>query len=119
MRTRFLLDENLSPQIRDRAIRKYPHLDIACVGDTNCPPKGSSDELILRFVAETQRVLITRNRKSMPRHVQTIEGEGITHWGVFRIRAGTTFGQLIEELFLLSEASNPVEWAGKQLWLPL
>jgi hypothetical protein len=115
---RFLLDENVAPQIRDAALRKYPHLDIVCVGDDDCPPKGTPDEAILRFVAETQRILITRNRKSIPGHVSTVEKQGMIHWGVFRVRAETTYSQLIEELYLLAEASDSSEWVGQLRWIP-
>lgn len=119
MTVRFLLDENITPQIRDLALLRYPHLDIACIGDPDCPPKGTPDEMILRFVVESQRVLITRNRKSIPGHVRNIEGQGIIHWGVFRVRSGTTYRQLIEELYLLAEASEPTEWVSKLSWIPL
>lgn len=119
MTVRFLLDENITPQIRDLALLRFPHLDIACVGDPDCPPKGTPDELILQYVTQTQRVLITRNRKSIPRHVRIIEEQGILHWGVFRVRAGTSFRQLIEELYLLAEASESTEWVGKLSWIPL
>ena len=118
MTVRFLLDENIAPQVRDAAVRKYPHLDIVCIGDPECPSKGTPDEEILRFVARTQRILITRNRKSMPGHVSTIEAQGTVHWGVFRIRAKTTISQLIEEMVLLTEASEPTEWIGRLVWIP-
>lgn len=119
MTVRFLLDENITPLVRDIAVRAYPQLDIACIGDAGCPPKGTGDEDILRFVSQSSQVLITRNRKSMPRHVSNIEGQGITHWGVFQVREGTTLHQLVEQLHLLAEASEPTEWVGKQMWIPM
>ena len=51
MTVRFLLDENITPLVRDIAVRLYPQLDIACIGDAGCPPKGTGDEDILCFVA--------------------------------------------------------------------
>lgn len=120
MTLRFLLDENITPQIRDLALLRYPALDIVCVGDPDCPPKGTPDEIILRFVSENQRVLITRNRKSIPGHVRNVEEQGTVHWGVFRVRKGTSFSQLIDELYLLAEASSePTEWVGQLAWIPL
>lgn len=41
------------------------------------------------------------------------------HWGVFQVREGTTLHQLAEQLHLLAEASEPAEWMGKQMWIPM
>jgi hypothetical protein len=37
MKIRFLLDENLSKQIKLAVLRRNPSVDILCVGDRNAP----------------------------------------------------------------------------------
>lgn len=118
MKVRFLLDENLPRAFQLVAIQKYPQLDILRVGDPNCPPLRSPDEIILEYLVEAKRGLVTRNRKSMPGHIAKLEARGLHHWGVFQVRAGTTYGQLMDALILLTGASELEEWIGKTEWIP-
>lgn len=118
MTLRFLLDENISPRVCDAALRHHPHLDIVCVGEPDCPPIGASDESILEHVAKTRRILVTKNRRSMPGHVKVLEARGGVEWSVFRVRAGTTYRQLIDTLVLFNEASQSEEWLGVMEWIP-
>jgi hypothetical protein len=107
MTIRFLIDENLSRRILNAAVRKYPDLDILRVGDPDCPPLQSPDEVILEFIVERRRALVTRNRTSMPGHIQRLEARGLRHWGIFQVKPETTYGQLIDTLALLNGASEP------------
>lgn len=118
MKIRFLIDENLPRSFQIAAVRKYPHLDILRVGDPTCPPLQSPDEVILEYLAEARRVLVTRNRKSMPGHVVKLEDRGLHHWGILQVKAGTTYGQLMDALLLFADASEPSEWIGKSEWIP-
>jgi len=118
MKVRFLLDENLPPAFLITSVRRYPNLDILRVGDPGCPPLQSPDDVILEYLVEARRVLVTRNRKSMPGHIAKLEARGLTHWGVFQVRPGTTYLQLLESLLLFSEASDSEEWRGKRQWIP-
>ena len=115
---RFRLDENIPRRIQLTLAEKYSHVDVLRVGDSGCPPLQSPDEVILEYVAATQRILVTRNRKSMPGHVARLEADGLTHWGVFQVKPGTTYRQLINAILLFAEASNSEEWAGKVVWIP-
>lgn len=118
MKVRFLIDENLPRSFQIAAVRKYPHLDILRVGDPTCPPLQSPDEVILEYLVEARRVLVTRNRKSMPGHVARLEARGLHHWGIFQVKAGTTYKQLMDALVLLAGASELEEWIGRMEWIP-
>ncbi|GAB4193944.1 MAG: hypothetical protein Fur006_39340 [Coleofasciculaceae cyanobacterium] len=71
MKIRFLLDENLSKQIKDAVLRLNEAIDILCVGDADAPPLGTLDPDILSYMELSQRMLITDNRKSMPFHLKS------------------------------------------------
>ena len=71
MKVRFLLDENLSKQIKFAVLQLNPSVDIVCVGDPNAPTFGTLDPEILNYTEKSQRILVTDNRKSMPGHLQT------------------------------------------------
>jgi hypothetical protein len=58
MRIRFLLDENLSPDLKTSLLRLNPNLDILRVGEPDAPPLGTLDPEILDYVASFQRLLV-------------------------------------------------------------
>lgn len=70
MKIRFLLDENLSKQIKMAVLRLNSSIDILCVGEPDAPPFGTLDPEILSYVDLSQRLLVTDNRKSMPGHLE-------------------------------------------------
>jgi hypothetical protein len=119
MRVRFLLDENLSPRLKDALLRYNSEIDVVRVGDEGTPPLGTADPDILHYAAQQQRLLITENRKSMPAHVTELIIAGEHTWGVIRISERATFGTIIEELYMIWEASEAEEWIDQFRWLPL
>ena len=50
MKIRFLLDENLSKQIKFAVLRRNPSVDILGVGDQNAPSFGTLDPEILLYI---------------------------------------------------------------------
>lgn len=66
MSVRFLLDENISPRVRVAIQRHYPHIDILRVGDEGTPRLETLDPEILQHLELSQRILVTKNRASMP-----------------------------------------------------
>lgn len=59
MKVRFLLDENLSPRIKQAVQRREPAIDLLRVGDESAPPLGTLDPDILRYLESAQRLLLT------------------------------------------------------------
>jgi len=118
MRVRFLLDENLSPRLKTAVLRFNQMIDILRVGDEGAPTLKTQDADILRYVEHAQRLLVTKNRASMPTHVATHLAAGGHHWGVFRVRPGATIGQLSNEICLIWEASEAEEWIDQMRWIP-
>jgi hypothetical protein len=117
VKLRFLLDENLSPQIKLALQRRYPQIDVLRVGDLGAPAFGTLDPAILQYLQITQRVLITDNRASMPVHLQDHAAAGGQHWGIFVVRKEGPLGSLIDELHLYWEASEAIEWIDQIEWL--
>jgi uncharacterized protein involved in high-affinity Fe2+ transport len=110
VKLRFLIDENLSPQIKLALQRRYPQIDILRVGDAGEPAFGTHDPAILHYLQIAQRVLITDNRASMPVHLHDHAATGGQHWGIFVVRKHVPLGSLVEELYLYWEASEAEEW---------
>ncbi len=119
MKLRFLIDENLSPQIQQALRRHYPEIDALRVGDAGAPAFGTLDPAILDYLQQSQRCLLTDNRASMPVHVRDHAAAGGQHWGIFIVRKHAPLGALIKELSLYWEASEAEEWIDRIEWLTI
>jgi hypothetical protein len=115
MKVRFLLDENLSPRLKPAVLRLNPDIDILRIGEPTTPSLGTLDPEVLKYLELSQRLLITNNRNSMPRHLETHWAEDRQTWGLFWIRPETSLGALAQELCLIWETS---EAAGHELRAP-
>ena len=81
MKPRFLLDENLPPRFKLAILRLNPEIDILRVGDSNAPALGTLDPDILIYLQQSQGILLTDNRKSMPEHLQDHWASNGFIWG--------------------------------------
>lgn len=118
MNVRFLLDENISPRVRVAIQRHYPDIDVLRVGDEGSPALETLDPDILQYLEQSQRILVTKNRTSIPGHISVHLAGGGKHWGVFQVRPNTTMRQLVQTLALVSGASEAEEWINEVVWIP-
>ena len=118
MRIRFLLDENLSPDLKISLLNLNHNLDILRVGEPDAPPLGTLDSEILDYVESSQRLLVTNNRRSMPKHLQDHWDKGGHIWGLLWLRKSANLKIWVEELHLIWEASEAEEWLDRVDWIP-
>ena len=116
---RFLLDEHVPYVIQSRLLRLDVELDILAVGQPLAPPKGTSDPDILTWIEKTGYILVTANRRTIPEHVRAHYAAGHHIPGVLFLRRGDSLGQIIEQLYLLSVASDAEEYVDRLLYLPM
>jgi hypothetical protein len=107
MKMRFLLDEHMSPRIKTALLHRNPLIDMLRVGEPDAPPLATLDPAILVYLEQSQRALITRNRRSMMEHYSDHMVAGRTHWGIFIVSSSLSIGKLAEELETLSAACTP------------
>ena len=119
MRPRFLLDENMDRAIQRQLQRLNSEIDVRLVGDAEAPPPGTPDPDILMWIEYNGYILVTRNRKTMPRHFTEHLTAGRHVPGVFCIRKSVTMGELINILYLIWYASNPEEYRDRLVFIPL
>lgn len=119
MRMRFLVDENLSPNLMEAVHQLEPHIDVKYVRGPDAPAEGTPDPAILEFFEREHRALITNNRKSMPGHERDHFAGGRHHYGIFWLREEFTLGSYAADIFLLWAASEAEEWIDQSRWLPL
>ncbi len=118
MKLRFLLDEHVDPAIIDAVLLLDERIDIERVGGELAPALGTKDPHLLLWCERTQTVLVTDDRKSMPGHVADHHASGHMHWGIFRIRPGTSIGALARSLHVFWKASEAEEWQHSMEWIP-
>lgn len=116
---RYLLDEHISPMYRAQLIRAEPGLDVWIIGDPGAPAYGTLDPGILVWCETHHFVLVTNNRRSMPRHLKDHFDLGHHVPGVLVINVAMTVGQIIDELVLIAGASDVDEYQDLILYLPL
>ena len=119
MKPRFLLDENLLPRFKLAVLRLNFEIDILRVGDANSPALGTLDPEILIYLQQSQRILLTDNRKSMLEHLEAHWTNNGSIWGLFWFRPKATIRELAEDIVLIWETTEAEEWKNQLIWIPL
>lgn len=119
MRPRFLLDENMDRAIQRQLHRLDPEMDVKLVGDTEVPPRGTSDPDILTWTEHNGYILVTKNRKTMPKHLTEHLAASRHVPGVFCIRKYVTMAELIDILYLIWYVSDTEEYSDRLVFIPL
>ena len=119
MRPRFLLDENVDRAVQRQLHRLSPEIGVMLVGDEDAPTRGTLDPDILMWIEHNDYILVTKNRRTMPKHFSEHLAAGGHVPGVFCIRKSLTMAELINVLYLIWYASDPEEYRDRLLFIPL
>ena len=119
MSIRYLLDENVDPLFRRELLSRESTMVVWRVGDPAAPTYGMLDPDILVWCQENSFVLVTNNRKSMPRHLQDHLVRGLHVPGIVIITDDMSVGDTIEQLVLIWAASRENEYRDTMIYLPL
>lgn len=116
---RYLLDENVDPVLRIGLLNRESTLVVWRVGDLGAPAAGILDPPLLQWCEENSFILVTNNRKTMPRHLVDHLDEGRHISGIFALNQRMSIGETIEELILIWGASEAEEYQDRLVHLPL
>jgi len=117
---RYLFDEHIDPKYRAQLLRTAPDLVVWIIGDPGAPARGTLDPDILVWCEEHQFVLVTNNRKSMPRHLADHLALGRHIPGILVINPALPIGELFDELVLIAgaiELKNGYNEQNKRIYL--
>jgi hypothetical protein len=116
MKVRFQADADLNQNIVKATLRLEPSIDFQTASSSGLA--GLSDLDVLRLAAEQSRILVSHDRKTMPRHFgQFIQSEASP--GILIVSQKESVSQVAEELFLIWLATEPEEWVNRIRSLPL
>lgn len=116
MQVTFQADADLDGRIIRGLRRAAPEIDIRT--STEAGLAGQTDPEVLRIAAESGRVLVSQDRRTMPRHFSDFSATGQSA-GVIVLREAVPIVTAIEELILIWSASTAEEWFGRLVWIPL
>lgn len=118
-RIRVLLDENVAPSLQRAVARRVPGHDLVRVGADGAPEWGTPDPDLLAWCEENDRILVTLDKATMPRHLAEHLRAGRHCPGVLIIRRTVALSLVVEALVLILEASEADEWRDRAWFIPL
>lgn len=113
---RFLADEHIDLAVIRGLQRRYSGLDITRVVEVGLG--GKSDPEVLEWAAAEGRVLVTKDKATVPSYAFERVGEGLPMPGVIVASRDLAIGQLIEELSLYLECVTDEEMHGQVFYIP-
>jgi len=112
-----LADENLNNDILRGMLRRKPDLDIIRIQDVGL--SNAEDDVILEWAARSGRVLVTHDVTTVTNFAYQRVRSGQSMPGVIEVDDDLPTGRAIDELLLIVEYSEPGEWEGQVLYVPL
>jgi hypothetical protein len=113
---RFLADENFNNHILRGAVRRLPEFD--CVRAQDVGPEDP-DPFMLDRADREDRVLLTHDIRTMPRHTYARVESGYRVAGVCIVPRSLPVGRAIEDLVLIAQCGTKEEWENQVKYLPL
>jgi hypothetical protein len=118
----FLLEEHLRGPLC-LAIERHNllgglRLDAIRVGDPTNLPLGVDDPDILVWAELQNRILITKDKHTLARHLANHLRAGRTSPGVLMLRPGRTITDILECLELIAHAGEPRDFANLITFIP-
>ena len=116
MRVRFLADANLDQNIVAGVLRREPGADFEL--PQSVIPAGLKDPEVLAIAASLDRILVTHDVRTMPRHFGDFLAFNKSP-GLIVVPRSMPIGVAIEEILLIWHVSEPGEWINLYRRLPL
>ena len=113
---RIATDENFESAIIRGILRRYPMLDIVHIQDTHLFSKP--DRLILDWITQQDRILLTHDKRTMPNFIYERIVMGKNVCGIFVINTNAPLGLVIDQLCMIIDASDIREWDNLVSFLP-
>ncbi len=115
-RVRFQADANFNNWIVKGLLRRQPSIDIQTADAANLA--GIPDPEVLFLAAQSGRILVSHDYRTMPSHFADFLTSGQQSPGVLLIHQTTPIAEAIDALLLVWEASDADEWVNLLTYQP-
>lgn len=113
---RFLADASLHDGIVRGCRRREPAMD--CMSANEARLEGIADPDVLAVAAREDRIVVTSDLKTMPRHFgDFLQTHGHAP-GVFLVKQNAPLADVIEDLVMVWVASDGDEWRNRIIEIP-
>ncbi len=113
---RLLSDEDFPGDVVSGLLLRMPGLDLVRVQDVGL--MHTPDPVILEWAAQNDRILLSRDRRTLSVFAWDRVRQGLVMPGVFLLRRGTTTGAAIDALELIVQASEQHDWQNRVEHVP-
>jgi hypothetical protein len=113
---RFLADADLNHVIVKGCRRCEPAMDFLSANEAEL--EGLPDPEVLALAAEQDRILVTHDRQTMPRHFGEFLMRRGSSPGVFTVSQHAPIAEVIDALVLIWAASDASEWKNRIVNIP-
>jgi predicted nuclease of predicted toxin-antitoxin system len=117
----YLLDENLRGllwrRIQRHNARGFYPIDVTRVGDSPNLPLSATDPEILIWAEREDRIIVSRDERTLAKHLAEHVGSGNNSPGIFLARA-VPLETLVDFLVCAAHASEAREWADQVTFIP-
>jgi hypothetical protein len=113
---RFLADANLDQDIVAGILRREPEVDFEL--PQGIIPEGMEDPEVLAVAASLERILVTHDVRTMPRHFGEFIAKSESP-GLILVPRTTPIALAIDEILLIWHVTEAEEWANRFRRLPL
>ena len=113
---RFLADADLNEGIVAGCLRREAEMDFLSANEADL--EGVPDPKVLALAAAEDRILVSHDFRTMPRHFGNFLQAGYSSAGVILVPQRLPVGEAIEELVLIWAASDAEEWQNRILRIP-
>jgi hypothetical protein len=114
---RFAADENLNGHLFRAIVRTLIDVDIVRVQDTEL--SGATDEVVLDWMANRQRVLLTHDGRTLPDAAWRRVANGQRMTGVIVVPDDVPVGDVLSDLAVILSVSTVDDWINRVVYLPL
>jgi hypothetical protein len=116
MKVRFQADADLNEILVKAAMRREPSIDFQTASVAGLA--GLNDQGVLSLAARLGRLLVTHDRKTMPKHFADFIVNQSSP-GVLIVPQKLPVTQVIEDLILIWAATEDAEWTNRIYSLPI
>jgi hypothetical protein len=114
---RLLSDENFNNDVVRGAFLRRDDLDLIRVQDVGLA--GVEDPVVLAWADSHGRILLTHDRRTIPKHAYARVAAGQSFAGVFIVNDRAPVARVIDDLLLLADGTEQAEWVNRIEYLPL